>query len=527
MEKGTARLVRNGQAILPIGLCALVIVFGIFSRSAAIEQFVNSDSLLPAHMAWDVMRHDYALANFHWPRVPSLPDLAFFFAMDLAGVNWRTSWLLYTCLVAAGVVLGMGWVIARMRGSDYSEGVTRAGIAVLAALLFAMVGLEHSPDEPRLWLPQLYLLVPVTHGNAFLLSLFTCCAALGAVRGDRRQAWAAWALCALGTFSDTLFLGYFLVPFSLAGTIMALRPGAPTFAALLRFVAGATLACGLGWLAKVPLTMQEMMLVRPDVWASLSHALNDLFEAPWILIVIALTLLLTIRTLRTLRGRPQRPAPAVVEADREWLMMTGLGASVMSLGLTYLLYDHFYAYRYAIPLFWWPVGLALGLARLPTSGKGRAALATLTVLATVCAVPFTATAMPRWRAPLERCLSEHRQEWGLKAGLATYWHSRLVMASSDWQHQVDQIDADGRAYMWGNNFASYGHDMLRPGHPPQYNFVVVDEKMDPFEIEILFGSPIGREACGRVGVWIYDQHIVPPGTEYRPPNSFKLKFVPE
>jgi hypothetical protein len=390
------RAAQLGLVVIPIALCVALIAFGILGRDAAVTKFVNSDSLLPAHMAWDVLRHDYALANFQWPRVPSLPDLAFFFAMDLLGVDWRIAFLLYGCLIAIALILSLGWVIARVRGGALRDGVNRAGIGVLVALLFASASLAHTPDEARLWLPQLYLFIPVTHGNAMLLSLLASCTALGAIRGSRRQAWTTWGLCALGTFSDTIFLGYFLVPFVLAGAIVAIRrpgqPGTPTVGGLARFLAAAALACAIGWVARTPLVMQEMVLVRPPLDESLGGALADLSRAPWVLGLMIATVVLSARALAGLRSRDDLQTLPVSEIDREWLTLAGLGASLSSLCLAFLLYDNSYAYRYAIPLFWWPVGIAASMVRLPQTGKAGAVLMGIAAAAT--ALPLTS---PRCR----------------------------------------------------------------------------------------------------------------------------------
>jgi hypothetical protein len=101
------------------------------------------------------------------------------------------------------------------------------------------------------------------------------------------------------------------------------------------------------------------------------------------------------------------------------------------------------------------------------------------------------------------------------------------MASSDWKLQVDQIDEEARAYMWGNNFAAFEHDMTGRDRPPFYNFVVADETIDPFQLETLFGFPARTESCKGHEVLVYDHAIVPEGIDYRPSTSFKLKFVPE
>ena len=513
--------VRFGQAVLPALLCMVVIVFGLFAQPAAIGQLVNADTLMAPHMAWDMSRHGYALVNFQWSRVPSLPDVAMFFAMDFLGVDWRISVILYTCLAAVGMVLIMGWIVARMRSMSYAGAVFWAGIAVLFTLLFAMAALHRSPGDELVWMPQIKTFMVITHGHSFILSLLACCTALKAIAGERRYAWITWAVAAFSTFSDTIFVGYFLLPFAAAGCVVLLhqrRAAAPAkpvfpFGSFLRFLGLTALACLVGWLAKLPLPTAAMKFEFPGFGQSLLLALGDLRQAPISITMVAATLVVAAWAAFTLFGKKPEAAQSVSDLHREWLVLFGLGASVMSLGLALLLYVDSGSLRYAVPFFWWPLLTIIGLLRLPELRTPAAiAAAALSVLGTA-ALPLSAPVLTHFRAPLEHCLSDHRAEWGLRAGLGDYWQSRLVMASSNWKLQLDQIDENGAAYLWANDFAAYHHDMTAPERPPYYNFVVMDRTFDPFMFESYFGTPAREEDCGGTAVWIYDHQIYPQGME--------------
>lgn len=517
---------------LPIFLSCLIIVFGIFGHAAMIPYFVNSDTLQPAQMAWDMTRHDYAMTNFQWSRVPSFPDVAFFFLMEWAGIGWRAAFLIYTCLVTMVAALALGWVIARMRATTFGDGVFWAGIAVTATLLSIMAVIISAPQEAVDQIPQSFLFICNSHGDAFLISVFACCTALGAIRGDKRQAWITWALCALGTASDTIFLGYFFLPFALACIFVILRrhggdagptPSIPPLKAILRFLFGAALASLIGWITKYPLPMQTMPFDFQGLGVTAEKVLGDLPNQPWIIMLLALTLFLSAQAAWTF----WKPAPqvdlSIVETDRELLMLVGLGATVMSLGLTVLLFNDVGGYRYALPLFWWPLALGIGLVRALPQRKVAAAVATVAALATAI-LPLSASALPAWRTPLEKCLSDHRREWKLKAGLATYWNSRITMVSSDWALQVDQIDETGQAYLWGNNVAAYAHDMHAPDRPPEYNFVVADETVSKFDLDVNYGPAARVETCGLAEILIYDQPIIPPGTTVRSNSKLEIEF---
>lgn len=524
---------RFGMPVVPILLSWIIVIFGFFGTPTGVEYLINADSLLPAHLAWDVARHDYAWANFQWPRVLALPDMAFFFMTEALGLNWRTAFLAYTCLAVTAATFAMGWIVSRMRASNYGEGLFWAGTGIAVTLLAALAGFALSPAEPLSWMPQLSLLMCVTHGHSFVLSLVAYCTALDGVRGNRRQAWVTWALCAFATFSDTIFVGYFLLPFVIAGLLLALSPrgaalGPPgELGRIGRFTAATTLGCMIGWVAKIPVPAQEMKFVFNGFGDSLAIMLSQILRAPWVVGLILLTMALSAWALLGL-FRKNPIARSTAESDRDWLALAGLGASIMSLGLAALFYVDYGGYRYAVPFFWWPLLIALAVVRLPNSVLSARKLqiaAAAMMTAAVAVAPLSASTLPQWRSPLEKCLSDNRRNWGLDAGLATYWRSRQIMASSDWKLQVDQITEEGNAYLWGNDFAAYKHDMNASKGPPRYNFIVADETMDPFSFETLFGIPARTEACGDRLVWIYDQPIVPPGIEDRPEHSVKLKFI--
>lgn len=518
--------------ILPILLSCILIVFGIFGHPGIISYFINSDTLQPAQMAWDMTRHAYAVTSFQWSRVPSFPDVAFFFLMDWISIGWRTSVLLYTCLIATGSILSLGWVVARMRGSLYREGVFWAGIAVVFALLSIVAAIAISPGQAQDRIPQAILFICNSHGDAFLLSVLASCTALGGIRGNRRQTWLTWLFCVLGTASDTIFVGFFLMPFAIASLLVVLRyrqpddtslRAVPTLKATLFFLLATALACSIGWAAKYPLPMQAMRLEFQGLDVTTQRAFLDLAHQPWIVGLLILTLFLSIRAVLTLLKPVGSSAKTALAADRELLMLVGLGASAMSLGLAILLFVDVGIYRYAMPFFWWPLAIGLGLLRRPSPWQLSAGVAAVATLATA-ALPLSASALPQWHTPLERCLSDNRQAWGLKAGLATYWHSRITMVSSNWALQVDQIDDTGNAYLWGNNVAAYAHDAHAPERAPEYNFIVVDEVVSRFDLETNFGPADRVETCGAFEIWIYDRAIVPPGIGYRPPGTLEIEF---
>jgi hypothetical protein len=97
-----------------------------------------------------------------------------------------------------------------------------------------------------------------------------------------------------------------------------------------------------------------------------------------------------------------------------------------------------------------------------------------------------------WDSDTAACVRRMRGPLSPHAGLADCWDSRSVMMATDWSVRVDQIYANGKAYLWGNDPDWYRRDRVDPTRPPDYDFIIM-RRLDPARI-----AP-----CGETTIWIY------------------------
>lgn len=146
------------------------------------------------------------------------------------------------------------------------------------------------------WAALVLVLMPVSHGSGFALSLFAVATADAALRGSRRAFWAA-LLCFVGTFCDLLFVAAFLIPLAAAtrmsvlGAIMrqggvgALRDPAAAVRLASQggaLVYGGLLACLAGWACQRLLNLQPVggyLFRHPG--DAMAQMFRDSAHPPW------------------------------------------------------------------------------------------------------------------------------------------------------------------------------------------------------------------------------------------------------
>jgi hypothetical protein len=189
---------------------------------------------------------------------------------------------------------------------------------------------------------------------------------------------------------------------------------------------------------------------------------------------------------------------------RDFLRLFGLCSAAISLGVTAIMYEDVWGFRFAAPLLWWTVvfaAVALSRLRVATALPVPLAAAAAAVALLTYGAPHTPTLLT-WRSPLAVCLAEN----GLRAGVADYWRARITEAGSDWAVHVGQITGRGAALVWGNDPLWFTHDPQHAGQPARFGFVVLD-RLDPQEIAAAYGPPARRIACGESAVWVYDDPV--------------------
>ncbi len=506
----------------------------LLSARDGIPQFVTSDTLLPMHMAWDTHGYPAAWSLYQWPRIPSLiPDMAYFHGAERLGLGWRGALLGFIPVMLGLLALGMGAIIGRFHRRSLLSGAAQAALAI-AALLLLLTGLVAATGLGP-WSALLLILLPVTHGSGFILSLFAAATADAALHGDRRAFWATILMCLVGAFSDLLFVIAFLIPLAAASRVAVIRPiiergglrGLLTVTTCRRLftqnsalVYSALAACLIGWASQRMLNLQPLgtyLLKSPG--AALPQMLGDFRYTPWTGLVIFGSAALIVTAIASLRQNPAAEASSHHSAS--FLIAFGAVAAIMGFGLLAVTYVDPDSWRYGMTSIWWP--LIIGLALRPaifwtrprsaprsspqsslTYGFGGALLLAATVLVMLRPPPLLA-----WHSALETCLTRERARLGLRHGLAPYWLARTTEASSNWKLQVRPIADDGSSLPWGDDATLMARDANVPGAPAWFNFIVVDNSTQRAEIIQRFGVPAARKACAGAELWTYDHRLLP------------------
>lgn len=468
---------RGGMMLM--GMAAAVLAAGAFGNAGLLDLATNSDALLPAAFVWEGVHHPESWRGFQWPRVPSLfPDLLLYGGLQALLGSWRLAQLIYAALSLAAMASLAGLVAGPTRQ-------VTGGMAFLA-VTGLVLGVEGAVDAMP-W--HQHLLAPFYHSGPFILSV--ACVLLAA--GEARPGWGRLLglalLAGLGTFSDRLFIGLFLVPL-LAAVADARIRGAMGWKAAFLLAGAGLLGCALGVLADKAV-FPWLLGRQPDVALLPGLMLQRglaFFRQPagWIALALDLSVLVPL-----LLWRPQ---------GRERFLW--VAASACAVPVTVLaagLWEDDHSRRYLAPLLWWPILLhAPRLAGL----RGMAGIGA--VVAVLCGLAMSAGHLPGvnlllWRDRLASCVlpTTHR------AGLADYWVARRMTVSSDWVLQVAPVDRAGRGRVWGNNPHWLRASHADPQRPAPFSFIVMTD-LDEASILARYGAPSGVLRCQGTPIWLYD-----------------------
>ncbi len=409
-----------------------------------------------------------------------------------------------------------GYVASRMRGQSFW--VCALGLAGTITLLLAL-GLGHyllTVSDPALevfddrLVVNLYLLLmmPAWHSGAFIAGLAVV--ALAWVSGKSVSAvplGGLLALTILAAASNTLVILYAAVPASLAladgmaRRHIAMRQGLQSVVAL---VVGAVVGHVLGLLSgrrELPLPALASM---PD---NAVRAFAGLPGQPFML----LTLVFCVPViLAALFGR--RSVPAAHHAAARYFALVGACACVAGILATLPLFisPTGMNWRYATPVAWWPLILAVGICGpwLSRWAAGIACGATIAAVGLVAASAMASgslsPAIMQWRPQALACLDKADPDVGLRAGFASFWHGRTMAAASDWRRQIESSDfGEGRPILWTDDPRSWVRQRNGPtGTAPPFRFIVLWHH-DPEALRRIHGAPTRIVPCGDTPIWIY------------------------
>ncbi len=494
----------------------------VFDDPRMIGLALNSDALLPFSFAWDLAHMPGAWHGHELARIPSLlPDLAVLGAALAATGTAPPALLLYGILQALGFVHVGGLLAARLGGG--ARGGFAGGCALLSAGLAALVALERATGTGIV----LNAFLPIDHVGPFLaVPLAGALADAQLRRTTPGRALCLAACCSLVFLSDLMLLVELVLPLLCACAVLALvrisAPGRVTGIAAPRRVAGIVAAAAAGtlagWLGLRALRLSGLRfeaapplspaLVRASVRGFLAHAPVFAAAHPG---ALAAGLLVPLAGFAAFPGlvlvQARRAGPAADPA-RPWqdLFLWCFAAAGLcgSLAFAALLYVDEGSYRYLVALWAWP--LVFLAATVLRAGRPAVSAAPAVLAAALLAACVGQAGWPpgvlRWDQDVAACLRPLRERLGLHAGLAGYWDARPIEVATHWSLQVDQIAADGHAYLWGNDRRWYRHALGDPARPPAYDFIVMRD-LPPDRILAAYGPPDTVVPCAPTEVWVY------------------------
>ncbi len=465
----------------------------------------NSDLLYPYLLVQDLLRDPGAWSGwYHSPALYAFPDwfmAAAVMALPVPPVWWP---LLYGPAILALYCVAGGMVLANAGIARTSAGAWAMAAAALAAGAGAAAGLGATVST----MMTASLAAPNIHTGAILSALLSVALLLRVLHGPPRRAAPAAlaALVAVSSFSDPIFMVWFVGPAAIAAALHAYarRERRGWYGALIVLGTGAAgLAIGLGinpvWIKYA----ETGRASGGNAYAAFAEFARSIAESGDIvtIAVAGLSLLAIARgaavVLRVARRR------GLGQAEFLDLILAGIVAATILAPLvsnSFKVPAHFRLFLILMPV------AALGVARLllrllPADGR-RAWLAPGFALLVAAALTYPAiTRLPQVLAApalLQRCIEAN----GRTTGLADYWTAKLVMFTSGLRLHVIQVIAGGQRFPWIYKERWFTHraDDDSPARPD----FIVPTRLDAAALRARFGPPAREVACGGQSLWLYD-----------------------
>lgn len=472
-------------------LASVCLAWIAFDNPNAIR-LINSDTLLSSAWTEIIFHQHYSFHSFQLPRTTSIfPDLLVHGILQWATGSWRLASVVYGWMQLAALIAAAALIIRQITGAPLV-----LGAAVFAALVAIFFAVDPIPAEGNITRLRIVIEI-VAHGGAFLLTLFGAALTCRILTREkvRADSWLLFALSAVAYFSDQLVMFEFGLPVFVA--LVFVNRQIDWRGAALRIVLPIASGFAAAHLLLSFINTQHMSLYHH--LSGFAHLARDSSVGVVILWYLPAVVFFLPLLPERIRARIL-PDYARVPARFHWCL--GASASVITLVVTvYLAYSDNGGFRYFYSLAWWPIILAAALITYPLSRLrySGAFVSGMTLLFLLPQIPHTSPAVLRWTSPIADCLIAHRNEYGLNAGLATYWEARKTEASTNWTLLMEQTARDGSFYYWGNNRKRY------QANAENFNFLVVKD-LDPQLIKARFGSPEKTLQCQGSAIWIY-----PPG----------------
>ena len=483
----------KGLAVLLLAaLAALFVVVTI--NSPTLYQFLanNSDLLLVAELAENLSRDPVNALYFELPRVPSLfPDILIYLLLSFVLPSWQPVAFSYAILSFVGFVAIAGAVVSRIAERSLAAGLG-AFFSVSALAISADLAIGGTQSG------FVYIFAPVNHSGSFAISLVALLLARRSMLQPSLMVQVGLlTTAALGTVSDLLFIGSFLLPLLGASALRGvLKDRIGKEASTLIWAAA-------GCLAGIVLDrclFSGLLLRQPTPSLNIStqlHLIPEMLRDASMHMAVCLSFFVAVlpATWRT-KGQEQT----------FWWYVASLTA-LGFLGLHLLLYTNPIGTRYAQPIWWWAaIFVSATVLRLPPKlsayGSWAMGIAGSCIVASGSGILSDPAPLLHHKNPIAACLAPRQERGIIHAGLGAYWVARPIAAASLWSLQIENITSNGHMLLWGNNRLNYLQDKRNPEVAPLFDFVVM-KGLDPAAIRARFGAPETTIECSGTAVWLY------------------------
>ncbi len=508
-------------ALLAIILLAQATSFTFVNTQSFLDFAINADTLYPALLAEELRADVTTVLRFQPARIPSfVPDLLIAVGADLATGSWRLAFWAYAA--AAFVMLSLlgGYIASRLRGQRFwacalGLAMAMAGLLELGLLHFVATAGDHAPEvfDDRLVVNlHVLLMMPAWHSGAFIAGLAVVALAWTSGRAvSPGRAGGLLLLTSLATASNALVIVYAVLPAAMAlaeGTMRRRIAGPPAMLSIAALAGGTGAGHALGWLSA------RRALPVPAFDAMADNAYRAIAGLPGqtvMLLTLAASLPVVLAFLAE-RRIGKLLTEITHKAALRYFVMVAAGACVAGIVVTLPLYvsNTGMNWRYAAPVAWWPLILAIGICG-PWLSRRMAHVATWATLISAGLIGLSAIAggsaspaILRWRHPALVCLDRADPAVALRAGFASYWHGRTIAAASNWRRQVESTDfGAGRPILWMDDPRSWVQQRHGPaGVAPPFRFIVL-WRHDPEALRRIHGKPAQIVPCGGTEIWVY------------------------
>jgi putative flippase GtrA len=517
----------GGLVQLPGGLGAIAHLLLIFAamllffpwfldESQQHLHLYNSDVIQPFLLVADLFRDPGALFTwYHSPAPYVVPDWLLSGMLVAMGWPGKTLPLLY-----AGTIFTL-YAFA----GGYSLSVGTRVLPSVAAWLVATVLVACGLIILWFKIPHISAFIyvsmgaPFIHTGALLLSLMSSGLFLRSLQVDspRSPFVLLLIIVILGSFSDMIFVVWFVLPAMLTGSLyywvnrrrrtIGVIGGVGLAALVGHLLEGALHPVRQSYMAANERSVTESWewLVRHGHMAVTDRDYPTLF-------VLVLCALLLLRGVALAIGSFSRRDLS----QKQWLEMlfAGMVAAGLLAPIAAGMLGQFSTVRYWMiacmlaPL--WGMLSVLDWLHNSNVFMWRYTRLVLRSTALVGLAVFLSVFLPRGMETWKRMAVDHSlvsclEGMGLDAGLSDYWNAKLLMLLSNGRLHLIQISSDGIPWRWNTNEA-WLNQRTDIQAEPDFHFIL-PQNLDEGTLQRTYGKPQQIARCDGQAVWVYERSI--------------------